>query len=266
MDERYCLRHLAPVAASARDQHTTWLLVAAHLPGQPFTLLRHFWLLTGAQALVTKKVIAAFKTSVLWWRVKEASLNKDRKSLQTPWSRYEVTDIYLFLGYIPLSVTTVTQYTFLPSLQLMLIQGGFSSDFRWCLSYSVSQQYWRDSWCLVKLTRTGKHLHFRCRSIPQEQSKVVTSRWGMTTAQSLCVQLLWKCWIFKRQPSQKSHPPKFGALEHQALKVLPILCSRAGAEKRGKGMRGLQVLVLKSLPAWKTALTFNRDHRVSALI
>lgn len=50
------------------------------------------------------------------------------------------------------------------------------------------------------------------------------------------------------------------------LKYLPLCALRAGAEKRGKGKKGLQVLVSKLLPAQNAPLTFNGDRRVSALV
>lgn len=79
MDEMYGWSHLPPVAASARDQPVVWLPVATRLPEQPFPLLQHLQLLTRGQALVTEKVIAAFKTSEWATKVGERSQPKQGK-------------------------------------------------------------------------------------------------------------------------------------------------------------------------------------------
>lgn len=51
-----------------------------------------------------------------------------------------------------------------------------------------------------------------------------------------------------------------------STKPLKYLLICAGAEKRSTGKRGLQILVLKPLPAQNAWLTFNGDRSTSALV
>lgn len=165
-----------------------------------------------------------------------------------------MTNIYLFLGFITLSVTVVTQFTFLPSLQLVLIQGYFLRLLRGVYpSSSPSSSGERgspSSWGLESCIPDALTCLKSCDQSPKhDQSSIpcVSSSWGGAV-------------IFKR----KNDPPKVGVGEHQALTASPASCTLCWEERQRK--EEAAIFYLKPLPAQNRLLTFNRACTVAGLV